>query len=81
LQAKNLNAADLLVDHPNLAAALGDSPVVYDVETEVNNRPIPLRGADRIHNRHASVMGSAVRACSACRFDILGTLAVSKCAW
>jgi len=50
VEATDLDAADMLLDHPNLAQAIGDSDVVYEPEQEEGNVAIKLHGAERIHN-------------------------------
>jgi len=59
-QATDLDAADMLLDHPNLAQAIGDSGVVYEPEQEKGNVAIKLHGAERIHNRCVHVRAPLV---------------------
>ena len=59
-QATDLDAADMLLDHPNLAQAIGDSDVVYEPEQEEGNVAIKLHGAERIHNRCVHVRAPLV---------------------
>jgi hypothetical protein len=50
----------MLLNHPNLAQAIGDSDVVYEPEQEEGNVAIKLHGAERIHNRCVHVRAPLV---------------------